>query len=222
ALRPMRSVRRRTDRRGVAFDTWKRRSACPAPETAAWRPVSAPRARGRTASWRRRADVAQDAVRAGLRAAAGAAPVGLLADVRVRGPGGPSFRCEHGAAPLARIIQCLRRAAAGRGPPARGVGALRPGPPLWAHRPLTPTRGRHGDGLSGRLAGGVGNGRQGGTAMGGAAISSVLSIGIGETTQMVRNRWTRWRVLKTRNKALALADQAHAARTAAIAEIAEL
>jgi transposase len=44
------------------------------------------------------------------------------------------------------------------------VEALRPGSPLWAHRPLTPTRGRHGDGLSGRLAGGVGNGsREGGT-----------------------------------------------------------
>ena len=37
------------------------------------------------------------------------------------------------------------------------VGALRPGSPLWAHRPLTPTRGRHGDGLSGRLAGGIRN-----------------------------------------------------------------
>jgi predicted nucleotidyltransferase len=44
------------------------------------------------------------------------------------------------------------------------VGALRPGSPLWAHRPLTPRRGRHGDRLSGRLAGGICNRRREGIA----------------------------------------------------------
>jgi hypothetical protein len=52
----------------------------------------------------------------------------------------------------ARIIQCLRRATAGRGPPRCGSGYFGRKSLSGAYHPLTPKRGRHGDGLSGRLA----------------------------------------------------------------------
>jgi CPA2 family monovalent cation:H+ antiporter-2 len=69
---------------------------------------------------------------------------------------------DGGNSGLARIIQSLRRTSAVRRPPALGAGAFRQGFPLWAHRPLTPTRGSHGDGLSDGSAGGVNNGRRDG------------------------------------------------------------
>jgi hypothetical protein len=72
-------------------------------------------------------------------AAPGSQAAAVVASVpaEVSPPGPPEQATDR----LARIIQSLRRASAVRGPPARGSGALRQRLPLWAHHPLSPTRG---------------------------------------------------------------------------------